>query len=449
MGRKQTVTRTEVMDDAEAGAEGEVSHDDSPLFSNSSKKEDERIAKIDVQRLDPEEGFLGKVSPDASEATIFERWGGGKFAVVAKNEKGTIVTRTTVLISGDPIFQSEVAEMRYRRANGLPPKKGEKAARDEGEFSAKELMALMETKLAAERADSETRDERRRREDAEREAKAKTEEREWRANMERERAARESRERQEEREHNSRLEQQRRDDDKRREDRIREDEQRREKEHERQLAATIQAAKESQEKNQQFFTNMLAMSKANESHEKKSDPIEMLTKVMVLQESLRAASGGGEPQDAVQALLSRLPETLQAAGSMVTNAVREFKGGPPGAPSGGGGGDGEEGEEGAITLTGEAAAKVKELVQNLVARGQDPEKVLIAAADYLMGKKPKATGAAVAAAKAAALEAAKGKPAKKVRRKRPAPKAAASPTPAPAASSKPVAPSSGKPPGAP
>jgi hypothetical protein len=381
MGRKQTVTRTEVTDDAGSSGEDEVTHDDSPLFSNKGSKEDERIAKIDVQRLDPEEGFLGKLSPDASEAQIFERWGGGKFAVVAKNEKGTIVTRTTVLISGDPIFQSEVAEMRYRRANGLPLKKGDKGGRDEGEFSAKELMALMETKLAAERADAETRDERRRREDAEREEKARKDEREWRANMERERAEREARVRADEREHQARLEAQRREDDKRREDRLREDEQRRQAEHERQLAAAMLAAKESQEKNQQFFTNMLAMAKAGDKAA--SDPMGTLTQILTIVEALKGASGDG-PQDAVTALLSRLPETLQAAGSMVGGAIREAKGLPP--VQHGEAGEGGESDPNAITLTGQAAQKTRELVTHLISKGHDPGKVLVAVANHLMGK---------------------------------------------------------------
>jgi hypothetical protein len=448
MGKKAVVTRTETVtdDDDEDGSLSEKEKDlDVALFDDLGSTDDTRIEKVHVSREDPDEGYLGVLEPTATNLEVYNRWGGSKYHFTAKNARGRIVTKRTVKIGGEPIFLSEVAEMRYRRANGLPPKKKE-VTRDEGEFSAKELIAMSEARIAAERVDAETREERRRREDTEREEKARKEEREWRASMERERADRDARARADERDHQAKLEQQRRDDEKRREDRIREDETRREKEHERQLAATMLAAKESQEKNQQFFTNMLAMTKAGDKAA--SDPMAQVTQILTIVEALKGAGGGGE-QDAVSTLLSRLPETLQAAGNMVGGAIREAKGLP--AQSQAGSSDEGEEEPGAIKLTGEAAAKVRELVMHLVSKGQDPEKTLIAVADHLMGKN---RGTAVLAAKAVEK---KRRALAASSRRRVKPKAAAPSATKVAPKTAPVAPTSvrqatvpvAKPPGAP
>ena len=428
MGKRATVVRTETTTDDENAARAERDENlDVALFTDLGDTEDTRIDSLNVERSDPDEGFLGKLEPTATELDVFRQWGGSKYSIVAKNARGRILTRRSIKLAGDPIFMSEFFEARWRKQNGFKAKKTEGEATD-GAYTAKELMAIIEAKSEAARADAETREEKRRREDSEREAKAKVEEREWRERMEKDKAEREERARKdqaerdervrkEEREHRERMEHARREDEKQRETRLREDEQRREKEHERQLAATMLQAKESQEKNQQFFTNMLAMTKSEKKEV--SDPMAQVTQILTLVEALKGA-GSGEPQDAVTALLARLPETLQAAGSMVGGAIREAKGLPPvkhdadgdeEAPAPGGGNDGS------IRLTGAAAAKVRELVTHLLKKGQDPEKVLVAAADYLMGKAP---GAAVAAARAVEArkkaEKGSGKPGKRVAR---------------------------------
>jgi hypothetical protein len=439
MARKATVVRTETTtDDAEEG--GKVDENESvALFSDLGTTDDDRIFKLYVTREDPDEGFLGTLEPNATEAELSAQWGGSKYTVVAKNARGRIVTRRTLKLGGEPIFMSEVAEMRWRRANGLKPKKAEEAA-SEGAYSAKELMAIIEAKAEAARVESETREEKRRREDAEREEKLRREEREWRERLEREKAEREERIRREDREHAARMEEKRREDERQRESRIREDEARREKDHERQMAAAAAQAKESQEKSQQFFTNMLAMAKAGDKAG--ADPMAQVTQILTIVEALKGAGGAGEPQDAVTALLSRLPETLQAAGGMVGNAIREAKGLPAkGAGEGGEDGEGGDLEPGAIKLTGPAATKVRELVTHLISKGQDPEKVLVAAADYLMGKRPNAAVAAARAVQARQPQAkpaqGKAKPVKRRAKARTAPAAKApppkSPVPVPAA----------------
>lgn len=387
MGKKAVVTRTEtVTDDDDARSEAEKNFSEEPLFADLGGTDDTNVEKVTVSREDPDEGYLGTLTGGANELEIFQQWGGSKYKLTAKNGRGRILTTRMLKLAGEPVFMSEVAEARWRRSNGLKPKKQESDVHvPEGGLSYKEMIAVIESKAEAARQDAETREERRRREDAEREEKAKREEREWRAQLERERADRETRLRTEDREHAARMEQQRREDDKRREERIREDESRREKDHERAMQAQLAAAKESQEKNQQFFTNMLAMAKGDAKAS--ADPMAQVTQILTLVEALKGASGGnGEPQDAVTALLSRLPETLQAAGSMVGNAIREVKGGGNGARQVNPGTDNDDSDNGeeSVTLTGDAAKKVKELAGFLMKQGKDPHIVLSQVADHIM-----------------------------------------------------------------
>jgi hypothetical protein len=414
MAKKAVVTRTETTTDADEEENSSRSNlADVPLFADKldATEETKVVARVDVHREEPEEGFLGKVDPSTSESQIFERWGGGKFVFWAKNSIGQIVSRKTVRIAGTPVFQDEVTEARWRRANGLKPK-SEGGTVADGAYTAKELMAIIEAKSEAARVESESREEKRRREDADREEKARRDERDWRDRQAKEEREHRERLEKERADRDARLEAQRREDERAREARIRDDEARREKEHERAMQATLAAAKESQEKNQQFFTNMLAMAKAGDKAS--ADPMAQVTQILTIVEALKGA-GSGEPQDAVTALLARLPETLQAAGSMVGGAIREAKGLPPVKHEGGEGDDEETAPrgngpaDGSIRLTGAAAAKVKELVMHLVSKGQDPEKVLVAVADYLMGKAP---GAAVAAARAVEAKRKAGKPGK-------------------------------------
>lgn len=455
MGRRTTVTKTELdTDEVDEQEREEETHLDAPLFADRGATGDKKIASIDVSRLEPEEGFLGKMDPTSTQSQIYEKWGGGKFAIVAKNDRGRIVTRDTVLISGEPMFQSEVAEARWRRANGLKPKGHTDTAG--GEFNAREMMALMETKAAEARRESEEREARRRQDDEDRTAKREREEREWRERMDRERDEREAKRRQEEREWQARQEEnrrkdderretQRRDDEKAREARIREEESRREKEHERQLEQARLASKESTERQQQWFTNMMAMAKQEAGG---GGAMDALTKGIELALMLRP---GGDDDDAVTSLVKRLPEVLGQAKDLVVSGVREARGlGPAG-------GDEEEETEsttqnadGKIVLTGQAAAKLRALIEHLVKQGKNPEQVLSAAADMLMGKAPNpAVIAAIKAAQAeqrarAAAEAGEAPKPPRKRRPKPAPKPAAA-TAAPTPPTSPM----GKPAGAP
>lgn len=420
MGRKATVVRTETTtDDAREEGEDLAKHLDVALFSNLGSTEDDTIDKIHILRMDPDEGYLGYMEATATEYDVFQRFGGSKFAIEAKNERGRIITRRTLKLAGDPIFMSEVFEARWRKSNGLKPKKPDGEG-ETGGMSQRDLMALVEEKAASLRADNEAREERRRKEDADREEKNRREEREWRERVEKDKADRELRLRSEEREHRERMETQRREDDKRREDqrrdeerareaRMREDEARREKDHERQLQLATASAERAQKETQTFFTNMLAMSK-QEGGQK--DPLEMATTLVSLATALKG--GDTAPKDAVTAFLEGLPDTLREAG----NVVRQARGEAP-AGGGGGGGEGEEGEEdaNAIKLTGPVAAKMRELVTHLVKKGKDPRIVLSQAADAIMGKPGARERLAAAAAAKGSESAAPAKlPAKKRRR---------------------------------
>lgn len=71
---------------------------------------------ITVTRLDPPEGYLGRVDSDATEDHIVSRWGGGLFKFEARKHGGDYVDRVEVRIAAEPKFQSRQARAEYQRA---------------------------------------------------------------------------------------------------------------------------------------------------------------------------------------------------------------------------------------------------------------------------------------------------------------------------------------------
>ena len=116
--QKTTVTRM-VQEVPEGGAEAPVEEQAAPLFDLGEKSD--AIAWIDVDRVEPfeEEGFLAKIGPDATQADIRSRWGGGKFKLVAKGATGKYIQARSITIAGDPRFMSKANAARWRRAQNV------------------------------------------------------------------------------------------------------------------------------------------------------------------------------------------------------------------------------------------------------------------------------------------------------------------------------------------
>jgi hypothetical protein len=145
---------------------------------------------LDVERQDPveEQGYLGKLPIEATEAEIRGRWGGGKYLIKAKDERGKIKTSRSISIAGDPVFVSKVAEERWRRGLGTTSAAAATMtttpAAPVQAFGIAEMMAFFSAMQNAQaqaeerrRADELAREERRRREeDAAAERRRKDEE---------------------------------------------------------------------------------------------------------------------------------------------------------------------------------------------------------------------------------------------------------------------------------
>jgi hypothetical protein len=369
MATVTTKTVEELDDDEPANAQS------TPLFDRAANKKTKTISKIAVRRTDPEEGFLGVLGPEATERDIFSKWGGGEFNVQAKNEASQIVTQMTLRIAGDPIFQSEIAEARWRRANNLRP-----STEQAGGGGIREILTVIE----------------------EREARRREEERERRAAERQENLDREERQRREQREHEAKIqkdaeerEERRRKDDADREERrrteARADEERRNRQHREDLERVEAASKLQLAQTQQFFTQLQAISKREERDSRDTDPVKLLTTGMDLALKMRSEGGGGDPPDALTALLSRLPETLAEVRSTASAAYDEVKakrgraagGAAPGAAEAPGGDE--------VTITGPTASRMKKMIAILTASGKDPEAVIAGLADHVIGMAGKKT----------------------------------------------------------
>jgi len=102
-----------------AGGKSEGDADEAelgPLFAGLSGDKAERHEKTQIFRVEPiDEGHIGDLQPDCTQDDIRDRWGGGRFRAVAVDEKGAYIQRTTVRISGDPIFDNDIGRRTYER----------------------------------------------------------------------------------------------------------------------------------------------------------------------------------------------------------------------------------------------------------------------------------------------------------------------------------------------
>lgn len=114
MARKQPPKKGQERQQPEAEEEDEFAN--APLFSSAEGAD--HIVYIAVSREEPEEGYLGRLKPHATEADIKRKWGGGTFTLSARNQGGKPVKggHKSVEISGDPIFQSRAHEQKWRKA---------------------------------------------------------------------------------------------------------------------------------------------------------------------------------------------------------------------------------------------------------------------------------------------------------------------------------------------
>jgi len=92
--------------------------ENAPLFENGGKT----IGYVSIARVEPDEGYLGKLPPSCSEADIFRKWGGGTFKVTPRQAGGQWVKSLgpmEVSIAGDPIFKSLAKQRAWERQNGM------------------------------------------------------------------------------------------------------------------------------------------------------------------------------------------------------------------------------------------------------------------------------------------------------------------------------------------
>jgi hypothetical protein len=359
MPRQVKRTITEVSDAEEEVRERD--EDDNPGVSlfDLATDDGKRIARVDVYRLDPKEGYLGHLEPTSTEEDIFKRWGGSEYKVIAKNAQSRILVQKTLEIAGEPVFSSDIAESRYRRMNGLPPKpkhaEPAPAAVAQG-VDVKEMLMLMEE-----------RDDKRRREQQETDV---------RREAERERLAAQERERQAEREERVRRDTEERDERRRKEmgeaeeRRLRmqrDDDERRARQHKEDLERLAAQQQAQSQQQAQMFQSMLAMLKAEQGVKANApDPVELMLKGLALGRELSPGGGGdGTPPDPLSALIANAGPILSGLKDAAGAAMREYKGGQPATE-----------EEDTITLRGPVAAKVKFVVGKLVERGEDPEKAI-------------------------------------------------------------------------
>lgn len=337
----------------------------SPLFANLNRA-GKRIDRVSVRRLEPNSGFMGIMPPNVTEDMISAKWGGGDYRLEAKNDAGAILKVRAYKIAGDPQFVSEAEERQWRRSNGLEPSRGRGAGSD-----VKEMLAIMEERDDKRRAELLEREERTRKD-----ADAR-EERDRRQREEREIVARREEEQREER--------------RRREQR--EDEERRTRAHREDMERVAAQNTATLQQTQQYFTQLAASMKADESGRSSVDPVKTLITGIQLARDLSGAGGEGAaaPADFLTTLVARLPETLQEVRRTAGGVLAELKGKRPGP------------KVDELTITGKTATKARALALRLKAAGKDPEvefdKMLTFATTIAQHEAPaKAAPAAAAAA---------------------------------------------------
>lgn len=341
------------------GEEGEEKTDEfSPLFEDVGHGAEKTITKVRVIRKEPDEGVLGYLEdPSVGEDMISARWGGGSYRLEGVNAKGKYIAHRVLKLAGNPIFQSDAAEVMWRRSRGLPTTTAPVASTGGGMSDVLTMMQSAEEKRRGEERDHAK---------AMRQMELDAEDRRRRDDDERLR--------------------QRKLDDEERDKRRRQDEEDRD----RRRAADQATALQNQ---QQFMQQTIAMIQASSQQAiqlasaaaKPGGGIEeSLRLIATVKEVFGNEGGGGDAEDTtMQTLFKALPGILQGAGSTIGTAIREVKGGgqpqpaqlPAAAPGG---------LLASIPANSPLAAKLDVLVTKIAMKGKDPEELLSKVADGLI-----------------------------------------------------------------
>lgn len=320
-----------------------------PLFDSAAD-----IAYIAVIREDPEEGFLGKLPPRATEADIRKRYGGGTFTLQARNQGGKHIKggHASVTIAGDPIFSSPAAERRWKRAQGILEEPAQRPAGDKP-LGILELMMLLDKQGE----------------------KARLEQREFAA----------SREREAQLAHERQLELLRADAG-RRELELKAERERLEADSREREARREREAKEERERNRDHMQTMLQIATAKRSGD--GAGLEALLKGIELAREM--GGGDGEERDPAMLILQNLPAIIEhLKGASPAAALPAL---PPAAAAPGKRGRAapvaETPRNGVprVTLQGPLAAKVDQVARHLQAMGVDPAKAFEQLLDGMLGQ---------------------------------------------------------------
>jgi hypothetical protein len=341
---RETVTEIEgeAADETEGAEEGEDLHPEAPMFSPLLRRA-KRIETVTVKRTDPEDTtrwtYLGTISPEMTEATLKAKWGGGNYRIEAKNAAGQIVADGVRVcrLSGDPIFESEVDERRWRKANGLADKTTTPA------LSIKDLLFLLDEKEEKRRQEQIAREDRARKEQTERE--------------DRERLAREERDARNQKEADEREERRRR--------QALEDDERRTRAHREDMERLTASNAQAMAQTQQFYQQLATSLKADVNTSAAADPVKNLLAGMQIAREMGGGGGDGAPADLLTTVMGRLPETLAEVRKTASAVAVEMKGGkrPHQVPAG----------QDYLTITGPTATKAKQVITLLAKAGKDPE----------------------------------------------------------------------------
>jgi hypothetical protein len=327
-----------------------------PLFEESGE-----LAYIAVTREDPEEGFLGKLRPTATEADLRKKWGGGTYSLSPRSSGGKYLKglpARELIIAGDPIFSSRAAELKWKRAQGIADDQvggganGGGSQRGDRPLGLGEIMVLLSNSSTQARAEAREAAELRARE-AETAHQRQLElmrgdlaKREAELKAERERLSAEAAER------------------------------------EQRLSREMSAERDRQ---RDHMASMLQLMKERGKRDEDTSPMQMLTAGIKLALDLKGDGDGAS--DPVTALANNLPEILSEARSLV---MMEKAGTRVRSKADD---DEEEEDEDGVKLEGEVAQQAKELVARLQAQGRDPA-VYLAKAFGALGRGPRKPPAA-------------------------------------------------------
>ena len=366
-GRKKgetiVTTRQRYFEDDKAEEE-KLNGEFAPLFDGATAEEKE-ILRVRVIRKDPNEGTVGYIEdPSSAETEIQERWGGSTYRIEGINGIGRVVTARTIKLAGDPVFQSQSAEIQWRKSRGLPPV-GQTSGNGAQPMSLQEMLMFMKELDSERQAKQAQADADRRREEREHEARMSKLQQEADDRRRKDEEERERRRRKEEDERDER----RRKDELEREERRRRDLEEAEK---RQQANTQQTIQMLQQANTQTLTFVRETANAN----KKGDNglLEAIKIIAVIKDAFGGGGGDDEPTDFLGQLAKNGPEWLQAAGTAIGTAVREVKDGGVPLPETKNGKPRQQ--LAAQPAKPTQTPRMKRLAEKIRARGEDPDAVL-------------------------------------------------------------------------